>query len=172
MNQIRGTNWLPHLQKCKFPVAITYFCIHFSFSFVERCRNIVKTMSAVAANINWKEGNALQSDCIKRNNKHAENSSFTGMRGSAKSQTLQRSRCLTRTNWLSADIFPHELKAKCWVYLWKQTGPYISPGITEISCINTGSFCCSQQPPSSALVQTWGKAIVIQLSRILNQRAS
>lgn len=151
MNQISCLNWLPHLQKCKFPVAITYFLLHCSV-FVKCCRDIVKTMSAVAENVNWKQGNTLQSDRIKKNNKRAENGSFIdGVGGSFKSHTLQRSRCLTRTNWVSADIYPYELKAKCWVYLWKQTGPYISPGITEISCINICSFCCSLQPPTSAL---------------------
>lgn len=77
----------------------------------------------------WKERIALKSNFIEI--------SVTGIKGSPKSQTLQRTRCLTRTYWVSADIFPYELEAKCWVYLWKQTGPYISLGITEISCINT-----------------------------------
>lgn len=52
--------------------------------------------------------------------------------------------------WVWTDIFPmidkYELEAKRQVYLWKQTGPYISPGITRISCINTGPFYCSQPP--------------------------
>lgn len=42
----------------------------------------------------------------------------------------------------------YELEAKRWVYLWKQTGPYISLGITEISCINTG-------PPTAARHLKW-----------------
>ena len=54
--------------------------------------------------------------------------------------------------WICTDIFPsidkYELEAKRWVYLWKQTGPYISLGITEISCINTG-------PPTAASHLKW-----------------
>lgn len=42
-------------------------------------------MSAVAENVNWKQGNTLQSDRIKKNNKRAENGSFIdGVGGSFK----------------------------------------------------------------------------------------
>lgn len=132
----------------EFLVAAIYFCVGFNAAKMWRRDDV-----GGGCDINSKERIALKSNFIEI--------SFTGVKGSPKSQTLQRSRCLRRTYWVSADIFPYELEAKCWVYLWKQTGPYISLGITEISCINTGSFCCSQEPPSSAFVQTWGKAIVI-----------
>ena len=73
--------------------------------------------------------------------------------------------------WIRADIFPsidkYELEAKHWVYLWKQTGPYISLGITEISCINTDPPTAashlkwetieSVQRPLCAFEQTWGE---------------
>lgn len=95
---------------------------------------------------------------------------------------MRRRVCVKSTNWISTDIFPsidkYELEAKRWVYLWKQTGPYISLGITEISCINTGPPTAAshlkwetigpENCPPSASEQTWGTAVVIRLSGILS----